>query len=94
MDKNHYYAVTKEEDGKQFSYCMQIHGSCNLVGQFDGLKTVNACATRKEAEEVAGFWNECAKKNGKYMYDENVRSKQGKQMLKPIRTNEHDEREM
>ena len=69
MDKNHYFVVTEEKDGKRASYCMKVHGSSNLVGMFDRFITVNICGTKKEAEQIAGFWNSLAREKGNYMYD-------------------------
>lgn len=69
MDKNYYFVATKEENGKFASFCMKIHGSNNLVGKFDGLKTVNICSSKKEAEMIAAYWNASYKKNGTYLYD-------------------------
>lgn len=68
MDKNYYFVVTEEKDGKYISYVLKINGVNNLVGRFDRFYTVNICATKKEAEETARYWNECYKMKDMLLY--------------------------
>lgn len=40
----------------------------SALGAIGGLKSANAFTSRKQAEEVAEFWNECYKRNGTYLF--------------------------
>lgn len=64
--KYFYYAATREQNGKNYAFVIKASNGDNLVSLFarTGAKTANACATKKEAEKLADFWNECYKKNG------------------------------
>ena len=71
--KNFYYAVEIRKSKKQYSY-VESHGENNLIGMFErlmqnGAVVVHPCHTKKHAEELTDFWNECAKKNGNYLFD-------------------------
>ena len=65
--KNFYYAATREQNGKNYAFVIKASAGDNLLSVFarygENL-AVNACPTKKEAEELADFWNECYKKNG------------------------------
>lgn len=69
--KTFYVFTSETEEGKFYSWADAIQRRENLLSIFAGrpsLKTVNACQTRKEADELARFWNECYKKNGTYAF--------------------------
>lgn len=69
--KNFYYAVSEHENGKNYAYVIKATASDNLLGLFErhkNLKTANACETKKQAENLANFWNECYKINRTYMF--------------------------
>lgn len=69
MNGNAYYVVTEKKDGKFVSYALTVGRNQNIGKDFFGkYDTVNNCSTKKEAEEIARYWNECYKKNGTYMY--------------------------
>ena len=78
MNGNFYYIiVTKWDDNRYYARVDTIGGYNNLVGKFtpcmDGnckrgeVVSVNACKTKKRAEEIANHWNECYKNNGTYI---------------------------
>lgn len=70
MDKKTYYVITVEEDGKYFSYAETIHNSNNLVGKFPkNAITINACDTRKKADEIARSWNEIWREKDQFSYE-------------------------
>lgn len=65
--KYHHVAIMYEIDGKELSYVLRVSKSENLVATLASAKAKHAqiCDTFKEAGEVATFWNECSRKNGK-----------------------------
>lgn len=65
---NYVFGVRK--DGKHYAYAVTVANSDNLIAFLgvDGLEHVNATSTKKEAKELADYWNECYRKNGTYMY--------------------------
>lgn len=66
-----YLAVTVTEGGKHVSFVLPVSGSDNLMSvlaRVNGLSAANICATKKDAAQLAEFWNECYKANGTYMY--------------------------
>lgn len=73
MEKNTYYVITEEKDGKYLSYAETIRNNNNLVGMFGhkdcNVITVNACDSRNKAEQITIELNESWKKQGKYMFD-------------------------
>jgi hypothetical protein len=69
--KNFYYAVNTEDNGKIYAFVIKASINENLKTLFSGYKnliSINACETKKRAEELANFWNECYKANGTYMF--------------------------
>lgn len=66
--KNFYFVITTCEEGKYSSCAEKLSTSENLASVLSGpnIHTANICASKKEAEETAAFWNECHKKNGNY----------------------------
>ena len=75
MNKNTFFVIEEEEieTGRLISYAMKVHNCNNLLGYFTprkGMKiiSINACDTWKEAQEIAHFWNDCAEKNGNYLF--------------------------
>ena len=71
MSKNFYFAVSVCEDGKNYSYAVKVYQSDNVLSRLaiKNIKTATICPTRKRAEELVKFWNECYKANGTYMFD-------------------------
>lgn len=72
LNNYHYFIVNREpENGKYFAEVLRVRDNVDLLGIFAGykdLKTVNACTTKKAAEELRDFWNECFKNNGTYAF--------------------------
>lgn len=70
--KNFYYVVNTKQNGKNYAYVIKATESDNLLAKFsrDNITTANACETRKRAESLAHFWNECYKQNGTFMFSE------------------------
>ena len=65
--KYFYYAATREQNGKNYAFVIKSGAGDNLLSVFarySNLKFVNACPTKKAAEKLADFWNECYEKNG------------------------------
>ncbi len=69
-DSRLYAAVTVTEEEKYCAYVIPFRSSDNALSKFKdkGLLHANVYTSKKDAEEIAGFWNECYKKNGTYLY--------------------------
>ena len=48
-----------------YAMAEKIPRSYNLIGYIKDCTTFNVCNTWKDAQRLAGFWNECYRKNGK-----------------------------
>lgn len=64
----HYYEdgedMTKE---KYYSFVERVSHNDNLLYRLDcigGIKYANLCSSKKDAEDLTAFWNECYEKNG------------------------------
>lgn len=72
MKKNKtWLAVTITENGKNFAYAVPVFGSenlCVVLTRIPGLTSANICASKKGAEDLSTFWNDCYKANGSYMF--------------------------
>ena len=72
MKKNKTYIVIDiQENGKSFASTLAVSGNENLccaLKKINGLVSANICSSKKDAEEIAAFWNDCYKKNGRYMF--------------------------
>lgn len=65
MEKYTWYVFTiQDSEGKFYSFCERIRNNNNLVDYAKQAYTMNACDSKKEAEETAVAWNEAYKKNG------------------------------
>lgn len=76
MSKYSYYVIEQQNTttGKYYSYATKIQNCTNLICAFKPsigftIVSVNACDTFKEAKEIAEYWNQGAKENGKYCFD-------------------------
>lgn len=72
MNKKTFFVISvKTEDGRRYAYADAIQ-NCNdlfwIFKNIKGLETVNACDTRRDADEIARYWNECYKNNGTYAF--------------------------
>lgn len=77
LEKNTFYALQERNKttGKLYAYMQKVSNYTNLLYAFKNctsgceLISVNACDTKKQAQELVEFWNQCAKDNGRYMFD-------------------------
>lgn len=68
--KHFYYVVEEESNGKYYAYVDKVHKNVNICGRWKPtfVNFVHQCETKKKAEELANYWNECYKANGTYMF--------------------------
>lgn len=72
--KNFYYVVTtgtEGANGKCYAQVARVNNYSDLLFALDRIEnktSVTACSTKREAVELAEFWNECYKKNGTYLF--------------------------
>lgn len=76
MDRkyNYFYAaVTVEKGGKYNAYVIKFADCDNVLYTLNpkGCIHANVYKTKKEAYRIADFWNECYKRNGTYLFDDN-----------------------
>ena len=66
--KNHYIAISVKQEGKNYASVLKVSGNDNLLFslQIKGITAANICNTKKEAENIVTFWNNCYKKNKTY----------------------------
>lgn len=61
----------KEYEEGYFACVIKVSESDNLKNHLEairGLVHANIRPTKKDAQELADFWNECYKQNGTYLY--------------------------
>ena len=70
--KKYYLAVTVEDKPDlYYSYvveALQNNNLCSALERIPGLKCAHIYGTRKQAKEIADFWNDCYKANGTYLF--------------------------
>lgn len=68
--KKHYFVINQSEKGKNIALVIKATETENLLNTFNikNIITANICETKKAAEELASFWNECYKANGTYLF--------------------------
>lgn len=67
--KNFYIAVAKTNKNrtKFYAYTEKATPSNNLLNYFsDTTEYANICESKKEADALVDFWNECYKNNGTF----------------------------
>lgn len=66
MDGNVWYVCSRETHGGMIAWAQSVRRNENLVPWFEvqGMKTMNACRTKGEAQKIAAEWNESYIKNG------------------------------
>lgn len=71
MRKYTYIVVQIEEHKKFYAYCIKISYSDNLLLKLkiENIVSATICQSKKKAEELAEFWNDCHKQNGNYMFN-------------------------
>lgn len=63
--------VSTTENGKHCAFTLPVGGAdnlCTVLERVPGLTSANICASKQDAQEIAGEWNECYKRNGSYLY--------------------------
>ena len=75
MKKNSFYVIEEKDEktGKTYAHAETVPNNYNLVGKFavpkgHVLLSVNACDTKKEANDIADFWNKQAREKNNYIY--------------------------
>jgi len=66
-----FIVVNINENGKHYAFADTIKTGNNLLPMFrryENADIVHLCETRKSADEIAAFWNECYKNNGTYYF--------------------------
>lgn len=56
-----------------YSFVFSVGENDNLASRLDnigGLQAAQLCQTKKAAQELADFWNDCYKRNGTYFFEE------------------------
>lgn len=68
--KNFYFVVNVKENDKLYAYVAKATEKDELLSKFKikNVISVNIFPTKKRADEIAKFWNECYKKNGTYLF--------------------------
>lgn len=67
--KNFYFAYTSQVNGRNYAGTMRKTDSDNLLALAGNVTALHICATRKAAEELANYWNECYRINGTSIYE-------------------------
>ena len=69
-NKSIYIAANFTVDGKHYASVIRTAEYRNLLVDIDVKNIVSAdiCPSKKKAEELAEFWNECYRKNGTYLF--------------------------
>ena len=76
QDRNDQIFAPRPSDEYNPGYYAYVHSvgqNDNLKSALDGisgLQAVQLCQTKKEAAQLADFWNECYKRNGTYFFEE------------------------
>lgn len=71
--KHFYFAATIEQNGRRAAMTIHAGGDENLMHTFSriqGLEFVNACESKKQAEQIVQHWNDCYRANGTYLYSD------------------------
>lgn len=70
--KNNYIAVQIKENEKFYAYAVKVTESDNLLSKLniENIQYANICDSKKRAETIVNYWNECSKTNGNYLFDE------------------------
>lgn len=75
MEKKTFFVVEQREKstGKYYAYAEKVSNCNNLMYYFKPfhgyeIVSINACDTWKQAQEIATFWNDGAKKNNNYAF--------------------------
>lgn len=69
--KNFWLACSVVADGKRYAYTVKAPQNTNLLAVLRGVADLEIAEihnTKKQAEEVAAFWNACYKNNGTNLF--------------------------
>lgn len=69
--KNFYFVFSAMMDGKNYAGTMTKTSQDNLAflhQQIPNLTAVQICESKRQAEEIADYWNESFKKNGTSLF--------------------------
>lgn len=64
MSYTWYVVSVKDTEGKLYAFADRLSNNCNLVGIAKDAETMNACESKREAEEIAESWNQSFIRNG------------------------------
>lgn len=73
--KHFYITFFAQLNGKYWAGTMTVSSDDNIMNisqKIAGMQAANLCATKKAAEELADYWNECFKRNGTSIYTEGI----------------------
>ena len=73
--KHFYITFFAQLNGKYWAGTMTVSSDDNIMSisqKIAGIQAANLCATKKAAEELADYWNECFKRNGTSFYTEGI----------------------
>lgn len=68
-----YIAVQTQENGRLYAYTIPVTESNNVLSVLAAHKNLiaaNVCETKRRAVELVTAWNNTAKQNGRFMFDE------------------------
>ena len=63
-----YFACVKEQDGKRYATVERVSDCESVLWKLAGYESANIMPTKKRAQEVVDFWNDCYKKNESYAF--------------------------
>lgn len=69
--KNIYIVLNQHENNKNFAFVEVMHTGQNIKPILERYKNADIwhlCETRKQADDLAQFWNRCYKNNGTYLF--------------------------
>ena len=69
--KRFYIAAFDSENGKNYAYVLPVSENNNLcarLAEHKNMVAANLCPTRKAANSLVIFWNNCFRQNGTYLY--------------------------
>lgn len=71
--KRTYIAAQAQENGRLYAYTIPVTESNNVLSVLAAHKNLiaaNVCETKRRAVELVTVWNNTAKQNGRFLFDE------------------------